>query len=208
MVERRRLRNAVCAALLSSFFLSCSSTSSESRDQLLGGLGGAALGAGIGALATGGDTKAVLAGAAAGAVAGWAAVKLVQYHSEQTRSAKAEAKALGYRPSEGTMIKIRGAKVHPEQIRPGGSVTLDMDYAVLAPAGTGTVPVEEKWTLEKDGEVLASVPPKQEQRSPGGWHSRAGIDIPKEAQKGTYVVKNRVEAENSYDERVATFAIR
>ena len=83
-----------------------------------------------------------------------------------------------------------------------------MDYAVLAPAGSGTVPVEEKWTLEKDGEKLASVPPKQEQRSPGGWHSRAGIDIPKDAQKGTYVVKNRVEAGDSYDERVSTFAIR
>ncbi|HSD09850.1 MAG TPA: hypothetical protein VLF14_02635 [Candidatus Binatia bacterium] len=201
------LTNVVCAALCSTLLGSCSSTSSETRDQVLGGLGGAALGAGIGALATGGDTKAVLAGAAAGAVVGWATVKIVQYRSEQTRSAKEEAKTLGYRPSEGTVVKIRGAKAHPEQVRPGGIVTLDMDYAVLAPAGTGTVPVEEKWTLEKDGETLASVPPKQEQRSPGGWHSRAGIDIPKNAQKGTYVVKNRVEAGSSYDERVATFAI-
>jgi hypothetical protein len=208
MRMKRWRSTVVCAALCSSLLVSCSSTSSESRDQLLGGLGGAALGAGIGALATGGDTKAVLAGAAAGAVAGWATVKLVQYHSEQTRSAKEEAKALGYRPSEGTVVKIRGATAHPERVRPGDTVTLDMDYAVLAPAGSGTVPVEEKWTLEKDGEKLASVPPKQEQRSPGGWHSRAGIDIPKDAQKGTYVVKNRVEAGDSYDERVATFTIR
>jgi hypothetical protein len=208
MLMKRWLSTVVCAALCSSFLVSCSSTSSESRDQLLGGLGGAALGAGIGALATGGDTKAVLAGAAAGAVVGWAAVKIVQYRSEQTHSAKEEAKALGYRPTQGTVVKIRGAKARPEQVRPGDTVTLDMDYAVLAPEGTGTVPVEEKWTLEKDGETLASVPPKQEQRSPGGWHSRAGIDIPKNAQKGTYVVKNRVEAGDSYDERVATFAIR
>jgi hypothetical protein len=204
----KRWMSVICTALCSSLLVSCSSTSSESRDQALGGLGGAALGAGIGALATGGSTKAVLVGAAAGAVAGWATVKLVQYHSEQTHSAKEEAKALGYRPSEGTVVKIRGAKAHPEHVQPGGTVTLDMDYAVLAPAGSGTIPVEEKWTLEKDGEKLASVPPKQEQRAPGGWHSRAGIDIPKDAEKGTYVVKNRVEAGDSYDERVATFAVR
>jgi hypothetical protein len=208
MMRKAGLTNVVCALLCSCVLLSCSSTSSETRDQLLGGLGGAALGAGIGALVTGGDTTAVLAGAAAGAVAGWATVKLVQYHSEQTRNAKEEAKALGYRPSQGTVVKIRGAKVHPEEVRPGGSVSLDMDYAVLAPSGTTSVPVEEKWMLEKDGEKLASVPPKQEQRSPGGWHSKAGIDIPKDAQKGTYVVKNRVEAGSSYDERVATFTIR
>ena len=36
----------------------------------------------------------------------------------------------------------------------------------------------------------------------------AGIDIPKNASKGTYVVKNRVEAGDSYDERIATFTIR
>jgi hypothetical protein len=186
---------------------SCS-TSSDSTNQVLGGLGGAALGAGIGALATGGDTTAVLAGAAAGAVAGWAAVKLVQYHSEQTRSATEEAKALGYRSSDGTVVKIRGASVSPERARPGDNLNLIMDYAVLAPQGTSSVAVSEIWTLEKDGEKLASVPPKQESRVPGGWQTRAGIDVPKNASKGTYVVKNRVEAGDSYDERIATFTIR
>ncbi|MET0153029.1 MAG: hypothetical protein ABW298_10540 [Candidatus Binatia bacterium] len=202
-----RMRNLVCGVLCSAMIASCS-TSTESRDQVLGGLGGAALGAGIGALATGGDTTAVLAGAAAGAVAGWATVKLVQYHSEQKRSAKEEAKALGYRSSDGTVVKIRGASVSPERARPGDNLNLTMDYAVLAPQGTSSVPVSEIWTLEKDGERLASVPPKQQNRAPGGWQTRAGIDIPKNASKGTYVVKNRVEAGNSYDERIATFTIR
>jgi hypothetical protein len=198
----------VGALLCSAMITSCSSTSTDSQNQILGGLGGAALGAGIGALATGGDTKAVLAGAAAGAVAGWAAVKLVQYNAEQTRSAKEEAKALGYRSSQGTVVKIRGAKVHPETVRAGDAVNLDMNYAVLAPQNTASVPVHETWTLEKDGEKLASVPPKEESRAPGGWHTRAGIDIPKNATTGTYVVKNRVEAGESYDERVATFTVQ
>jgi outer membrane lipoprotein SlyB len=201
-----RMTNVVGGVLCSVMIASCSSP--ESTNQLLGGLGGAAVGAGIGALATGGDTTAVLAGAAAGAVAGWAAVKLVQYHSEQTRSASEEAKALGYRSSDGMVVKIRGATVSPSSARPGDNLNLSMNYAVLAPQGTSSVPVSETWTLEKDGEKLASVPPKQESRAPGGWHTQAGIDIPRNASKGTYVVKNRVEAGDSYDERVSTFTIR
>ncbi len=202
-----RMTNVVGGVLCSVMIASCS-TSTESTNQILGGLGGAALGAGIGALATGGDTTAVLAGAAAGAVAGWAAVKLVQYHSEQTRSASEEAKALGYRSSDGMVVKIRGATVSPSSARPGDNINLSMNYAVLAPQGTSSVPVSETWTLEKDGEKLASVPPKQVSRAPGGWHTQAGIDVPRNAGKGTYVVKNRVEAGDSYDERVSTFTIR
>ncbi len=194
---------ALCASQVS-----CSESSTDNRNQILGGLGGAALGAGIGALATGGDTEGILAGAAAGAVAGWAAVKLVQYQSERTSSAKDEAKAYGYRSSDGTMIKVRSAKAQPASLRAGDRVTLNTDYTVLAPKGTEGVPVREIWTLEKDGEQLAAVPPREESRSPGGWHSRAGIDIPKKAAKGTYVVKSRVEAGDSYDEREASFTVR
>jgi hypothetical protein len=201
-----RMTNVICGVLCSVMVASCS-TSSDSTNQILGGLGGAALGAGIGALATGGDTTAVVAGAAAGAVAGWAAVKLVQYHSEKTRSASEEAKALGYRSSDGTVVKIRGATVSPSSARAGETLNLSMNYAVLAPQGTSSVPVSETWTLEKDGEKLASVPPKQESRAPGGWQTQAGITVPKNAGKGTYVVKNRIEAGDSYDERVSTFII-
>src|SRR5262245_18253513 len=202
----KRFTNEICSLLCAAILTSCS-TSSDSTNQILGGLGGAALGAGIGALATHGDTTAILAGAAAGAVAGWATVKLVQYHSEQTRSASEEAKALGYRSTDGMVVKIRGATVSPSSARAGDNLNLSMNYAVLAPEGTSSVPVSETWTLEKDGEKLASVPPKQESRAPGGWQTQAGINVPKNAGKGTYVVKNRVEAGNSYDERVSTFTI-
>ena len=197
----------VVATLCTVLLNSCSSTSSDTQNQIFGGLGGAALGAGIGALATGGDTTAILAGAAAGAVAGWAAVKLVQYHAEKTRSANEEAKAFGYRASDGTMVKLRGASVSPSHVKPGDAVTLDMDYALLTPSGNDRLPVRELWSLEKDGKTLANVPPKQEDRLAGGWHSRAGINIPKQAQRGTYVVKSRVEAGDSYDEREATFTV-
>jgi outer membrane lipoprotein SlyB len=207
MLMKRWIANVLLAAVCATQ-LSCSESSTGNRNQILGGLGGAALGAGIGALATGGDTKAILAGAAAGAVAGWAAVKLVQYQAEKTSSAKEEAKAFGYRSSDGTVVKLRGAKAQPASLRAGERVNLNTDYAVLAPQGTDSVSVRELWTLEKDGKQLASVPPKEQSRAPGGWHSKAGIDIPKQAEKGTYMVRSRIEAGDSYDEREASFTVR
>lgn len=204
---KRGITNVLLATLCAAQ-LSCSESSTDNRNQILGGLGGAALGAGIGALVTGGDTNAILAGAAAGAVAGWATVKLVQYQAEKTSSAKEEAKAYGYRSADGTVVKLRGARALPKSLRAGDRVSLDTDYAVLAPQGTASVPVREIWTLEKDGKRLASVPPKEQSRAPGGWHSKAGIDIPKQAEKGTYTVRSRVEAGDSYDEREATFTVR
>jgi len=182
--------------------------SSDTGNQLLGALGGAAAGAGIGALATKGDPKAALIGAAAGAVVGWGTVKLIQYYSQKTRTEEEEAKTFGYQPAEGTIVKIRNASASPAQVTPGQKVTFDTDYSVLAPSGTSSVAVQESWELSKDGAVVAKMPPRTEQREPAGWQSRASIDIPSNATTGTYVVKTRVEAGTSYDERLATFIVQ
>ena len=195
-------------ALITFLFLLPGCSTVEQRDQLFGALAGGAGGAAIGALASGGDTKAILAGAAAGALVGWGAVKLTQYHAEKKRTAEQEAKALGYRPAEGTVVKIRSATAAPDQVSPGETVTFTTDYAVLAPSEDTNVAVKEMWELSKDGKVLSKMPPKDETRQPGGWQARASIDAPKDAEPGTYVVKHRVEAGSSYDERVAAFVIR
>jgi hypothetical protein len=186
---------------------SCSGMNTDSGNQLLGALGGAAAGAGIGALATRGDPTAALIGAAAGAAVGWAAVKLTQYYSQKTRTEEEEAKTYGYQPAEGTIVKIRNASAAPSQVAPGQKVTFETDYSVLAPSGTDAVSVQESWELSKDGTVIAKMPPKTEQREPAGWQSKASIDIPSNASPGTYVVKTRVEAGTSYDERLATFVV-
>lgn len=204
---RTRMRPLACLLLGSTLLVSCGMTT-EQRDQMFGGLAGAAGGAAIGALAGGGSKEAIIAGAAAGAVVGWGAVKLTQYYAERTRSAKEEAKAFGYRPSEGTVVKIRGATADPDEVKAGDKVTFKTDYAVLAPPDAKEVEVKEIWELARDGKVIATVPPKTETREPGGWQARASINAPKNAEPGTYVVKHRVEAGTSYDERIAAFIVR
>lgn len=204
----RRCRSVVAVVLASALLTSCSGMSSDTGNQLLGALGGAAAGAGIGALATKGDPKAALIGAAAGAAVGWATVKLVQYYSQKTSTEEEEARTYGYQPAQGTIVKIRNASAAPSQVSPGQKVTFETDYAVLAPEGTSTVAVQESWELSKDGTVVATMPTKTEQREPAGWQSRASIDIPSNASPGTYTVRTRVEAGTSYDERLAAFVVQ
>lgn len=184
---------------------SCSMTK-EGRDQLLGGFGGAALGAAVGALATGGDPGAIAAGAVAGAATGWAAVKLTQYHAKKTRSFEEEASYSGY-TGQGTMLNIRDATVLPQAVQAGSEVTMTMDYAILAPPGTRTVSVAETWQLEKDGQVLTTTDPAVQDREPGGWSTQASITVPKGAPAGSYIVKNRVAAAGTTQERIAYFNV-
>ncbi len=205
---RSRPRSLVAAVLGVLVLASCSGMSADAQNQLLGALGGAAAGAGIGALATGGDAKAALIGAAAGAAVGWTAVKLTQYYSQKTRSEEQEATTYGYQPAQGTIVKIRNASAAPQQVSPGQTVTFETDYSVLAPKESSSVTVRESWELSKDGTVVASMPPRYEQREPAGWLSRASIDIPANAEPGTYLVKSRVEAGTSYDEQLASFVVR
>jgi hypothetical protein len=196
---------ALSVLALGALVTSCA-MSDETRDQVLGGVGGAVAGAAIGAVATGGNPRAIGAGAAAGAVTGWAAVKLVQYHSQRTRSAQQEAEYLGYR-GQGSMLNIRDAAVNPQTVQAGQPVNFAMDYAVLAPQGTSAVPVEESWVLEKDGKVLTTTSPMTQQREPGGWHTQASITVPQNAPAGSYIVKNRVSAFGTQQERIAYFNV-
>lgn len=196
------IKRAVSALSLVVMLCGCAA---EERDQMFGALGGAAAGAGIAALA-GGDGKVIAASAAGGALLGWGAVKLTQYYSRRTDDAREDVVAVGYQPSQGTVVKLRDATATPQQVNAGQHVTFDMGYALLGPSGTA-VPVREMWELSKDGKVLSTMPLQPQQREPGGWQARGGIDVPANAEKGTYVVKNRVEAGTSYDERIAAFVV-
>jgi outer membrane lipoprotein SlyB len=207
---RRKLNRVVSGLLLATFTTfstSCSTMSGDAKDQVLGGTIGALAGAAIGAAASGGKPEAILAGAAAGAVVGWGTVKLIQYNSERTRSAKEEADVLGYK-GQGTMLNIRDAQVTPETVRPGQEVSFAMDYAVLAPKSEGNIAVVETWQLEKDGKVLSTTRGDVQRREPGGWSTRAGVSIPKNAKPGSYIVRNQVTAFGQTQERVSTFTVR
>lgn len=187
----------------------------QGNDQLMGAgaglVGGAALGCLTGFLAGGdasGCAQGAAIGAAVGAVTGWGAVKLSQYQATQVRSPQEDQQVYGLANSVNTtQVKINKGTSTPNMVRPGDSVKLFTDYSVQLPTNISSTPVSETWTLKKDGNVLATLPPQNSERTSGGWNADATVPIPTNAELGTYVIEHKVIAGNSYDTDESTFVV-
>ena len=157
------------------------------------------------ALGVAARTSDAAKGIAGRAVASWDAVKVVSYRVVRTQSAAEADRTTGYKPGSGPVVKIRDARVVPAQVKPGDRLTFEIEYAIASPTSPTTV--RETWELWKDDQLLSAVPPQSEAREAGGWLAKASVTAPSEAKPGKYIVKNRVEAGDSHDERVTTFTI-
>jgi hypothetical protein len=181
----------------------------EGQQQFMGAAGGAAAGCGLGYL-IGGDAKDCVYGALAGAAAGWGAVKLNQYHANQTRSASQDQRLYGYRPREegsANVVKIRKGSANPKKIKRGGTVNVTTDYSVMTPQGIQSVEVEETTVLKKDGQIISTVSQQREQREAGGWTALGSLPVPRDAQPGTYVIEHKIQTGTSYDVTESTFVV-
>lgn len=176
--------------------------------ELTGAGIGAAMAAGIAALA-GGDTKTIIASAAGGAVAGWSIAKLTNYQSNKTRTVEKDNEVFGLtEPAATTLVKIRRGSSSPETVKPGDFVNIVTDYSIIAPESVESIDVEESWQLKKDGKELAALDPQFNKRSVGGWATKAQILIPPEAENGTYVIEHKIQAGTSYDVDQSVFVVQ
>jgi hypothetical protein len=138
--------------------------------------------------------------------ANWPSVAELRYRAfQQTGSADAEAKTIGYDPSHGTQVKVRRAWVTPAAADPGNSITSEMEYTLL---GSGNeLEIAEEWEILKDGKPLTSTAPRMERRHPGGWRVTVAIGLPRGAKPGAYVVRSRVSAGKLADSRDSGFTV-
>ncbi len=141
-----------------------------------------------------------------GEKANWPSVAEVRYRAfQQTSSADAEAKTIGYDASQGTMLKVRRAWVTPAAADPGNSITSEMQYTLLGPGNE--LEIAEEWEILKDGKQLTSTSPRTERRHPGGWRVTISIGLPRGAKPGAYVVRSRVSAGKLADSRDSKFTV-
>jgi hypothetical protein len=194
----------ISMALCSSLLAGCAA--SEGNQQVMGGVGGAAVGCGLGFL-IGGGAKECVYGAMAGAAAGWGAVKLSQYNASQVRTAQEDQKLYGLTNVSSTLVKIQGSNATPQTVKPGQPLNIMTDYSVQVPKGQTGASVQETLVLKKDGKVVASPAPQTFQRTAGGYQATASLPIPANAPKGTYVIETQVKAGTSYDVRQTPFVV-
>jgi len=111
-------------------------------------------------------------------------------------------------PSVSTEVKIRDAYVlPPDHVNAGEEATLIVDYIIIAPPGTQEVYVEEKMVLTKDGKLVKLLYEDSIKRIVGKCIAKVRFFVPKNANLGSYVIKNTVKTGTSYDAYDALFEV-
>jgi hypothetical protein len=154
----------LCFALIS-VSAGCSSIMEEHRDAAVGGIAGAVIGHGTGA---------VVAGALIGALVGGAAGHFT-YDQQRTREQRAQT--YHYQDSQGTVLTIENAYASPPTVRPGDVVDLKMTYAVLHPTPNTKTRITEVREISYRGELVGK-PEVNVEQSDGTYTSNRAFATP------------------------------
>ena len=204
---RKIVSLGVVAALFASILSGCAAQNGGVREHQ-----GAAVGAGAGAV--GGAVVGGLLGGKRGAVAGGllgalAGGLLGNYHDEREKNLAETRRAhTEYNASTGTRLKIEQVRATPATAAPGGTVEIQLTYAVLTPREDVMVPVRESREIlfngNKVGEASVDI-----EREGGTWRSVVPITLPGNARPGNYRVVASVESPGGgKDVEEITFRVR
>lgn len=200
-VVRRPAASVVAIAMLVVTALSGCETVSEHKTTAIGAGAGAAGGAAIGGLATRSATGAVVGGLLGGLAGG-----AVGYYLERRDRDRAEAATeAGYRPEQGTVVRIDRAETSPASVRAGQTVNLLMTYTVLTPTDAA-ITVREMREIRHNGALVAN-PGADVRRANGTFTSALPITLPRTAQPGTYEVTTTVTAADRISRNTTTFTV-
>lgn len=187
----------VCAILLTG----CNATTSE---QTAGG--GAAIGALIGGIAGGWEGAAI--GALSGAALGWVAGKVVESQEVAARSKTQDQQLYGYAaPSDSVFVNINSAVSAPKSVTAGTTVDIVTDYSLSLPQDIPHTQVSVSGVLLKDGKELMDFKNQPASKTSGGYTIKLPLQIPAEAEAGTYVIRHTVSAGTTYDSAESTFVV-
>lgn len=170
----------------------------------------AAMGAGLGAAAGAAVGYAIdkkdgaLVGLFLGALAGGA---IGEYLHRREKSAEQTNREHAYKPAEGVRVELVGAGTDPSTIAPGGQLTLEATYALMAPNPAQELQVTETRLLTlndvKVAETTANIA-----RAPGTYTSKVPITLPPTAARGNYRYIVTVAAAGQASQLDSTFAVR
>jgi outer membrane lipoprotein SlyB len=162
-----------------------------------GGAGGAL----IGGLASGGTGAVVggLAGALAGGVVG-------HLFDRQERTRAATAETLAYTAEKGNVVRIEEVSLNPQAVRPGETVNVNVQYAIITGSGMEPVRVREIRHIYYQGELVGN-PLVEVQRPDGTYWSTLPIKLPESATPGRYEVVVGVEMNGALDRWESRFTV-
>jgi hypothetical protein len=167
---------------------------------------GAGIGAGVGAIsgaAIADSTTGAVVGGLLGALAGGA---IGNYVYDRNRTAQETNRAYGYYPAQGDLLNIEQATVSPQTVRPGGTVDLNMTYAVMTPERAGTSQITEIREVRYNGQLVGR-PTVTVSRPNGTFTSTIPLRLPPDAGPGIYRVTDTIESSFGSDTMETSFRV-
>jgi hypothetical protein len=174
----------------------------EHPKTVLGAGVGAAGGAVVGGLAGGkrGAVIGALVGAAAGAGVG-------NYLDSQDKTAAETNQAHNYQPDQGVVLQLTNVATNPSTVAPGGDVSLDATYALMAPNAQQQFSVMETRIVTLGGTQIANTS-RTVDRTAGTYTSKMPITLPAGASTGSYQVQVTVATSGQSTQVAATFSVQ
>jgi hypothetical protein len=123
---------------------------------------------------------------------------------ERTRAATAET--IAYSGEKGDIVRIEAVSLNPQSIRPGETVDLNVQYAILTSGGTEPVRVREIRHIYYQGDLVGN-PVVQVERPNGTYWSTLPIKLPPSATPGRYEVVVGVEMNGMLDRWESRFTV-
>lgn len=153
------------------------------------------------------ETGPVVSVVTAGVAKAWRTIEPYLWDSEQMQDADEAAAALGYSPTDGTIVQVQGAGVAPKHAMEGQKLKLWMEYTILAPEDEHKLSVVEKWFILKDGKNLVNLDNGERMRERGRWRSTIAIKLPTGIEAGTYVAQAKVTVRSKNDQQPVPFYV-
>lgn len=188
---RKILCVALALALAGATLSGCAQTGETVRrnpNTAIGAGAGVVGGAVIGGL-IGGKRGAVIGGLLGGLAGG----AIGHYMDEQAKDRARTNQDHGYSPKQGTRLQIETLRINPSALAPGGTIDINLTYAVLTPTpDTQILVTETRKILRNDtlvGETSIDIT-----REGGTWRSTVPVTLPASAATGDYRVVAMVES--------------
>jgi surface antigen len=169
---------------------------------------GALLGGAFGYLVGGGHHghhrgRAIVGGALLGALAGGIIGHMMD---KQERPAQATNQAYNYQPAQGTRIEVSSVVAEPNVVAAGGTVTLQVTYAIMAPNAQAEVPLVESRVVTFGGTKVADLP-SSVSRLPGTYTTQVPIQLRADSPKGQYQLTIMVAGAGAQGQQSTTFTV-
>jgi hypothetical protein len=196
-----KLTAIVLAAAMMIVFTGCAGVMDTARERP-----GATVGAGVGATAgavLGGDTKGSIVGGLIGALVGGA---VGHYAYDRRQDRQETAQRYDYTPESGTQLNIEDSAAQPARVSPGDAVEIEMTYALLNPSEQAQTRVTEIREITHDGQLVGRLESEVDQVD-GTYTSTVPIQLPEQAEAGTYEVKTIVRTAEGSAEDTTSFTV-